>query len=324
MIQDRIDVGILERFEAGLNPARPDESTIPARIIGYGEISTIFEILESSQQGLAYKRLPIFYTKDEMDQYEPLFMEYNRVLRHEIGIPVPDHASIRILPQRGNLVIYNVQEKLPPESIGNQIIHRSDDESVGMLLECILEKLLDVFSYNQKGDRITLGIDGQISNWAVKGFSASSPVVTRGCELIYFDTSTPLMRINGKEQINPDLFLRSAPSFLVWIIKLLFLNDVLTRYYDFRLVVIDLIANLFKEQRKDLIPAFIDRANGFFSTHAASFDISPITLKEIRAYYREDAMIWRLYLALRRLDRFLTTTVRKKPYVYILPGKITR
>jgi hypothetical protein len=53
-------------------------------------------------------------------------------------------------------------------------------------------------------------------------------------------------------------------------------------------------------------------------------DVKPITEKEVRSYYREDAMIWRLYLALRRFDRFLHTKILHKPYVYILPGKIKR
>jgi hypothetical protein len=41
-------------------------------------------------------------------------------------------------------------------------------------------------------------------------------------ELIYFDTSNPLMQKGGQEQLDPELFLRNAPSFLVWIIRLLF------------------------------------------------------------------------------------------------------
>ena len=39
---------------------------------------------------------------------------------------------------------------------------------------------------------------------------------------------------------------------------------------------------------------------------------------------KEDAMIWRLYLALRKMDRFLHLRMLREPYVYILPGKIKR
>ena len=143
-------------------------------------------------------------------------------------------------------------------------------------------------------------------------------------DLYYIDTSTPLIRISAKEQLEPDLFLRSAPSFLVWLIRAFFLQGVLDRYYDLHLVVVDLIANLHKEQRPDLIRDFIDAANSFFVHEASDLRINPITVGEVNSYYREDAFIWRLFLALRRLDRNIRTYILKRPYPYILPGKIRR
>jgi hypothetical protein len=41
------------------------------------------------------------------------------------------------------------------------------------------------------------------------------------------------------------------------------------------------------------------------------------------AYYREDARIWRLYLAFKKVDRFLHRLLGKD-YPYILPDKIKR
>ncbi len=74
MIEKGIDIDLLNRFEHGLNPKAPEKSLIPARILGYGEISTIFEILQENQRGLAFKRMPIFLSMDEMDRYEALFI----------------------------------------------------------------------------------------------------------------------------------------------------------------------------------------------------------------------------------------------------------
>jgi hypothetical protein len=135
---------------------------------------------------------------------------------------------------------------------------------------------------------------------------------------------TPLYRVDGTEQLDPELFLRSAPSFLVWIIRLLFLEDVMTRYYDFRQVTIDLIANFYKEQKAELIPVLVETANDFFGEEAAYLDIEPITEKDVASYYREDRMIWSLYLSMRKLDRFLHTRLLRREYPYILPGKIKR
>jgi hypothetical protein len=53
-------------------------------------------------------------------------------------------------------------------------------------------------------------------------------------------------------------------------------------------------------------------------------DVEPIGESEVRSYYREDALIWRLYLGMRRVDRTLRTRILGKEYPYILPGKITR
>jgi hypothetical protein len=142
--------------------------------------------------------------------------------------------------------------------------------------------------------------------------------------LTYLDTSTPLFRVEGVEQLNTELFLRSAPSFLAWILRLLFLEDVVNRYYDFRRVVIDVVANFYKEQRPDLIPSVLELVNGFFTGEAAGLGIQPIQEKEVRAYYREDALIWTLYLSFRRFDRFLQTRLLRREYPYILPGKIKR
>ena len=46
-------------------------------------------------------------------------------------------------------------------------------------------------------------------------------------------------------------------------------------------------------------------------------------LKEIQAYYRQDAWIWRFYLAFRRIDRYLHRLLGKD-YPYVLPGKTKR
>ena len=81
--------------------------------------------------------------------------------------------------------------------------------------------------------------------------------MSQDATLLYLDTSTPILRLNGVEQLNAELFLRSAPPYLAWILRLLFLQEVVTRYYDARKVTIDLIANFYKEQRPELVPELV-------------------------------------------------------------------
>ena len=322
MLKDKIDTGLLERFETGLDPLNPDLSKISAKIIGYGEMSTIFVISHPGQENIAYKRMPIFRSLDEMENYESLFAEYSTELS-KIGINIPESAAARVIPDKGNSVIYNAQERLPSASIGNALIQKLDKNSVRLLFLCVLRDLKKVFTSNIERPYLKFGIDGQISNWAMKDYSEGKPV-TEQTELFYIDTGTPLIRKDGIEQLNPELFLRSTPSFLVWLIRLFFLEEVMTRYYDFRKVTIDLIANFYKEQRPEFIPMLIETANHFFAREDTQFGISPITEKEIVSYYKEDATIWRVYLAFRKIDRFLHLKILRKPYVYILPGKVKR
>jgi len=318
----RIDRGLVQRFEAGLDPRHPEKSVIPAEIIGYGEMSTIFVIKAPGQEDTAYKRMPVFRTTQEVAHYEQIFQEYNTRLA-EIGLNIPSFASVRVSSPQGLPVVYNAQSRLPGEAVANRLIHKLPDQAIMTLFLLVLRELHKVFAFNARHTDIRCGIDGQISNWAVLHYREGL-VIGPDTRLAYLDTSTPMMQKCGREQLDPELFLRSAPSFLVWIIRWLFLEGVMTRYYDFRLVVIDLIANFHKEQRPDLIPMLIETANDFFATEAVSLGVGPIDMRAVKAYYRQDAMIWRVYLGLRRFDRFLHRRLLRKPYRYILPGRIKR
>lgn len=320
----RVDPGILEEFERGLDPRHPERSRIPARVLGYGEISTVFEIGAPALEGLAFKRLPVFKEQAEIKPYIRIYEEYNRLLAEELGISLPSHGHAELTSLQGRPILYLIQEQLPAESIGNRAIHLLPDSQVPLLVRLILRELRKVWDFNRSHFGLEVAIDGQVSNWSLVGFDPSAPRVDEGTRLLYMDTSTPLFRVNGVEQLDPELFLRSAPSFLVWLIRLLFLEDVMTRYYDFRLVAIDLIANFHKEQRPELIPALVETANEFFAEEAREHGIEPIEEKEVASYYREDALIWTLYLALRRLDRFLRNRILRRDYPYILPGRIRR
>ena len=320
----QVNVHMLEVFERGLDPRYPERSSIPARVLGYGEISTVFEIQAEGMEGYAFKRLPIFKDRDEIGPYLASYEEYNRILSGDVGISLPRYGHAEFISDSGRPVFFIIQEQLPAQSIGNQAIHVLPDAEVPVLVTMILRELKKVWDFNRQSDRLEVAIDGQISNWSIVSFDPDSPHVDENTSFLYMDTSTPLFRVEGKEQLDPELFLRSAPSFLVWMIRLLFLEDVMTRYYDFRLVAIDLIANFYKEQRAEFIPRLVETANDFFASEAPYLGIEPISEKDIASYYREDRIIWALYLALRKLDRFLHTRLMRREYPYILPGKIKR
>jgi hypothetical protein len=317
-------LALLQDFERGLDPRYPERSEIPAVVLGYGEISTVFAIQAEGLHDLAFKRMPLFYDMEEVQKYQAAYREYIHLLQAEIGLRLPYHSYAAFSSDDGRPVFYIIQQRLPAPSIGNRALHLLPREMIQVLVRRILQEMRQVWDYNQHQEHLQVSLDGQISNWSIDDFDPDSAHVDQHTTLSYFDTSTPFFRRNGVEQVDAELFLRSAPSFLVWILRLLFLEDVVDRYYDFHRVALDLAANFHKEQRPDLIPDVVSVVNVFFTAEAAELGIEPITEKEVHAYYREDALIWSLYLSMRKVDRLIRTRLLRQEYPYILPGKIQR
>ena len=318
-----VNLDLLREFERGLDPQHPEHSRIPATILGYGEISTVFAIQGEGLQDLAFKRLPLFQNQAEIAKYRAAYDTYNRLLEEEIGLHLPAHTWACIEDRAGPPVFYIIQKQLAAASIAHHALHALPTEAILGLVSRVLRELRRVWEFNRQQDRIQVAIDGQISNWALENFDPQHPQLEEA-RLLYLDTSTPLFRIQGREQLDTELFLRSAPSFLVWVLRLVFLKDVVDRYYDFHRVAVDLVANFYKEQRAELIPEVIRIVNDFIRGEAADLGVKAIDENEVRDYYREDALIWSLYFSMRKADRFLRLRLLRRAYPYILPDKIKR
>ena len=304
-----IDHDLLNKFEAGLDPQNLKDSAVPAVILGFGEISTVFQI--GGCADIAYKRMPLFQDVASAEIYAGQFLEYCNLLA-ESGLKLPESGTgIVALPGRP-VVLYIVQKILPPERFAHKLIHVLNPDETGKMMEKILSRIELVWSFNrEKKPLFELALDGQLSNWVVPENGEK--------ELYFVDTSTPLYRKNGVEQLDPELLLQSAPGFLRWMLRLFFLDDVMNRYYDKRQVCVDLAANLYKEQKPEMVPCAVEMMNGMIFGKE-----NPLSASEIKKYYRTDRMIWALFLAFRRIDRFFKTRIFMKRYEFILPGKIKR
>lgn len=315
-----LDLEVLRTFERGLDPRVPERSAIPARVLGYGEISTVFSIQVEGLENLAFKRLPIFHDTEEMTVYLNKHDEYNHLLEDEIGICMAPHGYASFITDRGRPILYLIQHRMPSESIGNRAIHRLPQDQVDKLFHHLLSQLSKLWAYNRRQGKFQVAVDAQFSNWSIREFDSETSSLPDQPTLIYLDTSTPMFRIDGVEQLDAELFLRAAPSFMRWILRWLFLKDVLTRYYDLHLLIVDTIANFYREQHPEFIPDLVRAANEFLSSDAAPPDIKPVTEKEVYDYYQEDKVIWATYLWMRRFDRFLHTRILRRDYPYILPN----
>lgn len=306
----KLDLDLLRRFEAGLDPQRIEMSNVPARLIGYGEISAIFQIHDNSD--VAYKRMPLFHSVEAAASYAELYAAYCALL-NQAGLQLPDTGTAVVAITGRPVVLYIAQKAFSPDRICNNLIRACTPEQTQALVNRILSQQQKIWDWNQTAMKDSeIAVDGQISNWALEGD------IDTGV-LYYIDTSTPFIKKHGRHQLDPELLLQAAPAFLRWLVRWLFVDEVMDRYYDPRKNMIDLAANLYKEQRPDLIPAVIAAVND-----ALPRDIQPITPEDVARYYKEDKFIWSLFLTLRRLDRFLSTAIFRRRYEFILPGKIQR
>lgn len=195
----------------------------------------------------------------------------------------------------------------------HKLIHTLGQDQIHGLLLRVVQETEKVWAYSAlKSPQMQLALDAQLSNWVLEGDVKTGT-------LFYIDTSTPLYRFNGNEQLNPELFLKSAMPGLRWIIRQFFLDDVINRYYDFSSVMTDLTANLYKEKRRDLIPQMIQIIN-----ESQWVNSNPLTEKDIESYYKEDKRIWQIVQVSRRIHRWLTTKIFRNRYEFTLPDKIDR
>ncbi|MHA1932171.1 MAG: DUF6206 family protein, partial [Promethearchaeota archaeon] len=235
----KIDIELLKEFERTIDTSHPETGKIPIKILGFGEISLVFEILGDPEQ-LAYKRIPIFENEKQVRRHIWAYNEYCRILENDIGLSLPEHKVIWFLDDTGKIQFYSIQAKIDPESVGNKIIHSVSDDEVEILVLLVLRELKKVWTLNKEKSDLEVGLDGQISNFVLIDYDSKSPTVNETSRLLYLDTSTPMLRKNGVEAMEGELFLNSTPSFLRFLIKAFFIQEVLDRYYDLRLVIIDL------------------------------------------------------------------------------------
>lgn len=291
------DQPAIEALEARVERALAAGGPGDLEVLGYGEISAVLA-LEAQGGPFACKRLPPFAGSASLEAYRACLEDYLEALAGR-GLRVAPTALRHLERADGRLTAYCVQAALPPGSLLPAILARAGEERARALFGRLLEAV-------ERAVGPGLGLDGQMSNWAVAGG-----------ELIYLDVTTPMMRDGaGAERLDTGLFLASLPWALRGPVRRFLLGDILEKYYQPRGVVLDALANLVKERLERWLPAFIEEANA---------RVRPaLSAEEVRRYYASDARTWALLQRLRRLDRAWQRRVRRRPYPFLLPGRIER
>ena len=167
----QIDRELLERLERSLDTIHPEDGEIKIDILGYGEISLVFTISDDPAGDVAYKRLPIFTTEEQVEKHIEAYNEYNKMLR-DIGLEIPDYRAewVYMNDKKDAISLFCAQERVDPDSVGNRVIHHISEDETQQFVLLLMREMKKVWEFNlenmDKG--LQMGLDGQISNSAIK------------------------------------------------------------------------------------------------------------------------------------------------------------
>ncbi len=271
--------------------------TSELNVLGYGEITSVLSC-HRPEGSWACKRLPPFPDTEAIERYRRTFDAYLSRLT-DAGVSVLP-SEIHEVKVDGELpTLWCVQPLMDRRCFLVETIGSADPAESCEIFDLLIERL-------SKAVGPRLGIDAQASNW----------VLEHG-EPLYLDVTTPLMRDeNGRELLDIELFLASLPFALRKATRRFLLGSILDKYYSLRSGLVDFLGNLIKERLEPMLPLLLPRANRV---------VNPaITEEELTRYYRWDARMWRALMWIRMLDRSWQLRVRRRPYPFLLPGKIDR
>jgi hypothetical protein len=272
-----------------------DEGEI--EVLGYGEISCVLG-WNDGEEGLAAKRLPLFDSSERLDRYRQNFDTYLKRLS-EAGVMVVPSRLESTQATHGRIAAWCLQPLLDASALATNWLKDADRDGARRIIELIADRIIATIGPE-------LGLDGQLSNWAVVDD-----------EVLYFDVTTPMMRDRGgRELLDVDLFIASLPWALRGLARRIAPRMILDTYYRPREVLRDLVANFIKEGVFDRIGLALEIVNR---------KIEPrIGEAEVRRYYQQDARMYSMLQGLRRVDRAWQRRVRRRQYPFLLPGKVER
>jgi len=255
-------------------------------------------VCDTARGPVAAKRLPPFPDEAGYRAYQALVADYVAALEAKGIAAVP--TELHALERAGRApVAYHVQPLLPADRLAPRALAAAEPAAAAALFERIAERVLAFVDARH-------GLDGQLSNW-----------VLDGDRLLYLDLSTPLLRDDaGADRLDTSIFMASLPWLLRPLAARFLLAGILEKYYQPRGVLLDLLGNLHKERLEHLVAPFLAIVGARVTP--------PLSEAEVLRYYRQDARSWALLQRLRRLDRGWQRRVRRRPYPFLLPGRIER
>jgi hypothetical protein len=247
-----------------------------AEVAAVGRAATVYRL--EALDGLLVKRFAPFESTDRRDFYARSVDAYARLLASPIGLSVAPHQCEMVDGSDGPM-LYIIQPEFPHESIADRIIGEADESMVKTIVGLVLNQTLKVWHRNAIEREIhthdsQIGLDARLSNWSID-FEGDSPTA------VFFDTGTPFIRRLGKDRIDPEIFPDHIPVSPGTFLNRRKPEEELDRYYDFRLVLTDLLAEIGAIDPKQMEIAR-SVVNDFLASDAEDLQEDPIEADEIK------------------------------------------
>jgi hypothetical protein len=315
----------LDRTEQRLDPVDPERGG-HLRVIGHGEISVALEVADLP--GLVCKRMSGYADAASASAYLDLVGEYLEELR-AAGVRVVDTEVIPVRRPDRPPVVYIVQPRLDPTTLGHSLLHSADEATLAGAVRQALDTVAALAHRTaSRADGVEVALDAQLSNWSfpdLRGDQDPEPPPAATSAPILVDVGTPMLRRHGRHAMDREVLLAPVPAGLrAYYRRRGLVEAYLDDYFVPRTVALDLLGNLHKERAADRIESATEVVNDWLAAKDLPGPREPITVAEVAAYYRKDADLLALYLRLRRMDRFLRTKALRRTYDYVLPGRVER
>jgi hypothetical protein len=247
-----------------------------APIVATGRAAVVYQL--EALDGVVVKRFPIFDSAERRDFYARSVDAYAGLLASPIGLDVLPHSCEAIDGPAGP-VLYILQLAADPATIADRLITVASESLCLTILNTVLRETLRVWHRNAIEREIhthdsQIGLDARLSNWSIH---MEGDVI----QASYFDTGTPFIRRLGRDRIDPHLFPNHIPVRPGTFLSRRKPEDELDRYYDFRLALTDLLAEIAAIDAARLEPA-LATVNKFLQTEAEDQNEAPIDVDDVK------------------------------------------
>jgi hypothetical protein len=285
----------LRAVDAAVRKACAARDPTGLRLLGNGEISVVLGWPPAAPT-VAVKRLPPFPDQAAFDAYRLVVSRYiERLGAADVAVLPTEVRSVTRDDSR--VVGFHLQPAVPSSAIATEMLRHASPEPGHPVLTAVVHAVTRATTGG-------VGIDAQLANWAVlEGVPHQ------------LDLTTPfLTRDDGHLAFDLRPFLASLPAAARPIVQRE-MQALVRRWLTPRGSLLDLLANLYKENLDEWVTAALGTVNGF---------VTPaLTVSEARRTHVQDRRLWPLLLRLEKTERWWRTAVRHQPYEFLLPERTT-